>query len=373
MTGIGEAASIIGVIQFGFSLAKTLNEYVGEFQNAAQNITSLANEIETTYRQGEELEQLLQSNKTTRGFSDSARINAESCCLKAVRLGEDLWQLLRKSNVGRPKGRDVQRDDLNLSLFDRAIWLRFKPRIEEAEKKFLLLKLDIAIAIVSYHGQNDAPRDIDTLEHLKLSKKLAVRELRAARKKRRQSNNPDSDNDDDSRHAHFASDQASPPRRQRSRASSRGWSKLPYSAEPYYYDPYDFDDTSVTSSVFDDVEKVVLDKQRLEQSKKQAAEEERAKAEATAVEVFKKHLIEEVRDAQLHAEESRKRLSKIFGLPLNAAQIDEYVGERQAVELDANDVGKVFNQIGKQLRPADSSHNEIETLVQEQGAARPSR
>lgn len=154
MAGIGEVASIIGVLQFGFSLAKTLTEYIGEFKAAATNITALANNIEVTFRQADELQDLLKTNQNASGFSESARINAVACCLKTEQLGEELWQMLGKSNVSRPAGRDVERQDIDLSLFDQALWPRFKPRVEEAERKFLLLKLDITISIVSYHGQN---------------------------------------------------------------------------------------------------------------------------------------------------------------------------------------------------------------------------
>lgn len=154
MAGIGEAASIVGVLEFGFSLAKTLNEYVGEFKAAADNILTLANNIEVTFRQADELQGLLKTNVTTHGFSETARISAVGCCLRVEQLGEELWQMLGKSNVSRPQGRDIGRKDIDLSLFQQALWPRFKPRVDEAERKFVLLKLDITIALMSYHGKH---------------------------------------------------------------------------------------------------------------------------------------------------------------------------------------------------------------------------
>jgi hypothetical protein len=48
MAAIGEASAVIGVVQIGFSLARTLNTYIGDYKDSRDSIIGLAAELDAT-------------------------------------------------------------------------------------------------------------------------------------------------------------------------------------------------------------------------------------------------------------------------------------------------------------------------------------
>lgn len=146
-------ASVLGVAQFGLSVAKILKQYVGDYRNAGKDIRDFANEVETTFQQAKQLQTLIDTNDQTRRFDATNLVEAQKCCLKSKDLGDELWEFLKKKNGGEmPKEREVKEDDVQLSLFNRATWSSSKPWVVEKHNKFHLLKLDmLAVLMFSQH------------------------------------------------------------------------------------------------------------------------------------------------------------------------------------------------------------------------------
>ena len=94
----------------------------------------------------------------------------------------------------------------------------------------------------------------------------------------------------------------------------------------------------------------ILENQNLEEAKRNAEAKDKEKTQADAVETFKKTLIGELRESQRQADDTRKRLSKLFGLPSNAKQIEDYVAESQSQALQVNEVGKLATEMGVPIR-----------------------
>src|ERR1700712_4740926 len=95
MAGIGEASAIIGVVQVGFSLARTLNTYIGDFKDSRESIIGLAAELDATIIQVKELNSLVISSKAA---SDGSKKLAEKCVKDSDRLIKKLVELLTKAH-----------------------------------------------------------------------------------------------------------------------------------------------------------------------------------------------------------------------------------------------------------------------------------
>ena len=129
--------------------------YIGDFRDVSGDITGLANEITATYRQVGELESLLTKNKSTQSLSDNVRLEAEDCQVKAGKLSARLWKQLGKSHAEVPKGRLLGSDDVNVSVFSRARWPIYKPRLEQLKSELMVLKQNIMMVFAMAQMNNE--------------------------------------------------------------------------------------------------------------------------------------------------------------------------------------------------------------------------
>lgn len=142
MAGIGEASAIIGVLQVGFSLAVTLQGYVGDYKDAREDIIGLATDIEATLIQVERLTELLKTNKQAKILDDNGVKLAEICRDDSNRIVEKLVKLLTKTGV---KDQNIKTTDIK--IFSRASWLLLKPRVQVAKRELDSIRIQILLAL----------------------------------------------------------------------------------------------------------------------------------------------------------------------------------------------------------------------------------
>jgi len=141
-------ASVLGVLQFGLSAAKILKNYTDAVRDAPRDVRDFANIVETTFQQAKQLQVLVDDNPQTQRFSAANLAEAQKCCLKARELGDELWTFLKKQTRGdMPQGQEVKEDDIELRAFQQSMWYFNKTKVQEKEKKFNLLKSDIALVL----------------------------------------------------------------------------------------------------------------------------------------------------------------------------------------------------------------------------------
>ena len=146
MAGIGEASAIATFVPIGFSLATSLTTYIGDVKDAPDEIASLAVEIDATLRLVEELEVLLTSNKATGGWNDNGVAFAIKCRRDSERVISKLLKLLTKSKSSVAGTGAVSHKDIDISLFNRVLWPRFKPKVEVAKRELERTRIDILLA-----------------------------------------------------------------------------------------------------------------------------------------------------------------------------------------------------------------------------------
>ncbi|KAK5712511.1 hypothetical protein LTR17_017958 [Elasticomyces elasticus] len=350
MAEVGAVASIIGIITFGFSLATQITTYIGDYQDASEDITNLAGEVTTTFRHIEQLQALVDSNATTKTFSDSGLLEAEACKVKARQLADRLWNLVRKSNATFPPDGALSADQLDITIFSRALWPRFKPRVDQHKHELVVLNTNILICMVGYRLQIGAPaadqaRATDELDRLKRSKKLALRSLRDAQKRRKKRRDRGTDN----RRLQFSADRQ-PPLRQDSGGSVHVMLPPRRSSRDTSYDDYRDGETSVL--VEEDIDRLVVDLRKdilLEIEEENVAKKraelvmEREKEEAVAQ--YKSDLLQKLHVATRDSEGLRQALVKTFPETLSENAVTRFVDERQAEKIQDDEVAQLMTAL----------------------------
>lgn len=144
--GIGEASALVTFLQVGFSLATSLTTYIGDVQEAPDEISALATEIDATLRQVEELDSLLELNKQTKAWNQNGVILAQKCRTDSERVITKLVKLLRKSGSVAPTQGTIGRQDIDISRFKSLQWPRFKPRLEVVKSELERSRINILLA-----------------------------------------------------------------------------------------------------------------------------------------------------------------------------------------------------------------------------------
>ncbi|KAI7228021.1 hypothetical protein KC330_g8116 [Hortaea werneckii] len=344
------AASVVGLAQFGFSLATTLITYVGDFRDASDDITGLANEITATYRQVGELKSLLDKNNTSQSLSDSVRLEAEDCQLKAEKLATRLWKQLRKSHADIPKGRLIGPEDIEVSVFSRARWPVYKPRLDQHKQELMVLKQNIMMvfAMARMNTESDAIdrlRTQEQIDKLKKGKELALEALRDATRRRKQAKG---------RNRHQ--------KRQRFTdfdTPERGPS----------YDSYGTVDEDAFEEAMSKAAELihagVLAQIKEEEEAQKLDAAARQQRDAQIVAEYKAKLLVDLERSHRDLEEMKRKLREAFGSAVNEEQIERYVAARKDEALRGEEVAKLLEEL-TDARTADAesaSHQaEVGTL-----------
>ncbi|KAK4913314.1 hypothetical protein LTR49_018387 [Elasticomyces elasticus] len=343
MAEVGAVASIIGIITFGFSLATQITTYIGDFEDASEDIKSLAGEVSSTFRHIEQLQALVDSHATTKAFSDSGLLEAEACKVKARQLADRLWKLVKKSNATFPPDGELSADQLNITIFSKALWPRFKPRVDQHKHELVVLNTNIMICMVGYRLQIGAPaadqaRATDELDRLKRSKKLALHSLREAQKRRKRKKNKGQDD----RRPHFSDDRQMP-----GRQGSGG--SLPPRPRDNSYDDRD-GETWVPDE--EDIDRLVVDLRKdilleieEENVAKKRTELEMVRQKEEAVAQYKSDLLQKLHESTRDSEGLRQALVKTFPETLSQNAVTRFVDERQLEKVQDDEVAQLMTAL----------------------------
>ncbi|KAK0254909.1 hypothetical protein LTS09_010022 [Friedmanniomyces endolithicus] len=348
----GAVASITGIVAFGFTLAAVITTYIGDYQDASEDISNLAGEVTTTFRHIEQLQKLIDSNNTnsaTNAFSDSGLLEAEACKLKARQLADRLWKLVKKSNAVFPVDGSLSAEHLEISIFSKAKWPSVKPRVEQHKHELVVLNTNILICMVGYRLESGAPpadqvRATEELDRLKRSKKMALRSLREAQKRRKRKKGKGSDD----RRPHFSDDEPLPIRQGSgypyvAPSVTRGPSRAG-SYDDYYRDgDCQLQDEVIIENLVEDVRKDLL----LQMEKDKAAQEEVKfkvlKEREDAVEQYKSDLVTRLNQSSQDAENLKMALVKAFPATVSENSAKRFVEEqRQAGAIKEDQVAQLM-------------------------------
>ncbi|TKA78234.1 hypothetical protein B0A55_04790, partial [Friedmanniomyces simplex] len=336
MAEVGAVASIIGIVSFGFSLATQITTYIGDYQDASEDISNLAGEVTTTFRHVEQLQKLIDSDKNTAAtaFSDSGLLEAQACKLKARQLADRLWKLVKKSNATFPADGSLSADQLDISIFGKAKWPRFKPRVEQHKHELVVLNTNILICMVGYRLESGAPpadqvRATEELDRLKRSKKLALHSLREAQKRRKRKKGRSVDD----RRPHFSDDER-PPTRQGSRHSQATpqhprWPSRGTSYDDYYRDGDSWlPDEAFIDQLEEDLRKDILLQMEEDRVAKEMAERMTEEERVAAVAKYKEDLVKKLNQSSQNAEDLKKALVRTFSATVSENSVTRFVEEQ---------------------------------------------
>ena len=148
MAGIGEASAVIGVVQVGFSLARTLSTYIGDYKDSRDSIISLAVQLETTILHVRELNTLVRSNEAAGSVSEDSRKVAENAVTSSKRLIEKLVKLLTKADL--PNDPDailnIKPGDIDVRTLTKFYWPLVKPQVDVVNLELQSMKTEILLA-----------------------------------------------------------------------------------------------------------------------------------------------------------------------------------------------------------------------------------
>lgn len=297
MAGIGEAATIIALVETGFSLARALNTYVSDVGEARDDILELASDIDATFRMLRDLDLKIKENEATKVWSEDGLANAKKCIDDADRTIKKMRKLLKKATASG-KSPEVKREEIDVKKFERALWPVYKPELELRRRELQSIKQDILIAYTSYNAkagatEADRQRARDDLPRLSRTRELVKQQVKDARRKRTQ-------------------------RRTRASRTYRASDRDDYYGYPR--DPYkqqggsdcDDDIDEVLDKVFYDnivdLEQDFEDWAAEKAEKERKAEEEKRRLETAAVEDYKRRRREETEEKKQALEANRTRL-----------------------------------------------------------------
>ena len=92
----GTASAVLGILQVGFSLAKAIRETVKDYKDAADDLISLAQEIESTLYLVSQLDRLVVDNKKTGTFNNGGLAELNRCLKNTEQIVEALVELLTR-------------------------------------------------------------------------------------------------------------------------------------------------------------------------------------------------------------------------------------------------------------------------------------
>lgn len=157
MSGVGEALTVLSVLQSGYSVANTLTTYISDVKGAREDVQSLAAELDSTLRHLEELDKLATQNTSIKGWNANGEGLVKNCKAEADKVVKELIRLLSKSGneIAIATDKVFNRDDIDLKIFNKATWPVFKPKVDLVKRELLLIKLNIFMAREVYNASTE--------------------------------------------------------------------------------------------------------------------------------------------------------------------------------------------------------------------------
>jgi hypothetical protein len=332
MAGIGEASAIIGVIQVGFSLARTLNTYIGDYKDSRESIIGLAAELDATIIQVQELNSLVASSKAAKSLGEGSRKLAEKCVQDSDRLIKKLVELLTKARLPEdPKEIiNIKPEDIVIDKLTRASWPFIKPQVDVVKSELHLMKTDILVArsCIQSNGASIAA--------LARSRKIARQILRKAKAIERRSTRY-------------------PTRRPRHRNQYNHRSGSDTSVESALTRSTNGRTGSAESSTaevgnqmevfLEEYRKSVLEEIQTEDAERKAQATADEEARARAIEVYQESVKQKLARLRENAETTEQQIKETFGNAVNGDQVKEFLDKQRSQQMQ-DEFGETLLELG---------------------------
>lgn len=353
MSGIGEASAVIGVVQVGFSLARTLNSYIGDYRDSRDSIVSLASELDATIIQVKELNSLVRNSKTA---SEGSKKLAEKCIKDSDRLVKRLVELLTKARLPEDPEKiiSISPGDIIPSRLTKAYWPFIKPQVDVVKSELQVMKTDILIArscIQSQSGTTAADRTAgeESIVALARSRVIARKLLREAMAEEKRSLAAMQDSASGPNTAFF---QIPAPHgigdAQGGSTVDPPPSKPPAvsTTEPNADDPpmNATDDARITKLAQDIQASIQAELTRKDEERKANETAEEA-VKKSAVEAYQKSVGGRLERVLNNTETTQRLLKEVFGADLDQEKVKKFLVEQQSQQLK-EEFGDMLSQFG---------------------------
>jgi hypothetical protein len=337
MAGIGEASAVIGVVQVGFSLARSLNTYIGDYKDSRDSIIGLAVQLETTILHVRELNTLVRSNEAAGSVSEDSRKVAENAVTSSKRLIEKLVKLLTKADL--PDDPDaiinIKPGDIDVRTLTKLYWPLIKPQVDVVNLELQSMKTEILLArscIQAQTGTTPAEKAAgeESIVAFAKSKRLARRLLKEAKT-------------EEKRAAMSAQqpDYVPRPPSGRHRPSGR------YSSGPYRSGTYDSisDNGRETDMMARDLRESILEDLQRKDAERKAKERAEEATRKLAIENYQQMVKEKLVRLQQATEATQRRMREIFGTHLDEKLVQKFLDEQRSGQMQ-DEFGEMLLKIG---------------------------
>ncbi len=352
MAGIGEATAIIALAETGFSLARAINTYISDVSDAKDDILALSSDIDSTFRNLRDLANFIEKNETTKVWSDDGAENARKCVRDSELVIVKMRKLLKKATASDTSA-EVDRDEIDITKFQKAKWPILKPELEVRRRELQIIKQDIILAYTSYNAKAaptaaDRQRAVDDLPRLERIRKLMKKQVVDAKKRRHD------------RPSKVPGQKLHPQNKERYGGfyDRRGYSGKSLS------DDEDVED-ALKEVIYNNIEDLKMDFEdwaREKEEKQKKAEEETKKIQAKAVEDWKIEQMLEVDRQRREVEENRQKLKSELsrqGLRLAPLQIEETLNNVYPLPQTGNQLALM--PLGNQGQSSDADAESVQT------------
>jgi hypothetical protein len=366
MAGIGEASAVIGVVQIGFSLARTLSTYIGDYKDSRDSIISLAVQLDSTILHVKELNALIRSREAAGSVSEDSRKVAENAVTNSKRLIEKLVKLLTKADL--PDDPDaivnIKPGDIDVRTLTRLYWPLVKPQVDVCCAELQSMKTEILLArscIQAQTGSTPAERAAgeESIVALTKSKLLARRLLKQAKA-------------EEKRAAMFAQQ---PDYVHRPPSGPNGPS-VRYPSGPYRRGTHDSisDDGRETDLMARDLRDSILEDLQRKDAERKAKEKAEEAARKLAIENYQQMVKEKLARLQQARDDTTQRMMKIFGPHLDGDLVQKFLDEQQSGQMQ-DEFGETFLKVGvvPPLPPMDLTKDAGEGSTGKNGVRKPKR
>lgn len=375
MEAVGGASAVLAVLQVGFSLARTLSTYIGDYKDARESIISLAGELDTTITQINELNALVENTESAAQLNENSRKLAKQCVDDSDRLIKRLVHLLTKAQLPEDPGQIViiKPEDISVDRLTKVYWPWVKPQVDVVKSELFVMKQNILLArscLQSRTGDTPALKsagEAGIVAHAK-SLHLARQVLRRAKAAEQQAQEerirfamapqpPETgahvsegrvQDGDASRNrpavARAGSIRSPSPRRRLNLASAR-------TAHGGAVD--DGEDAELMAQ---DLRKIIVGDIEREQAESARQKDIEDLNKKKAVQAFQTDISNKFAQIQVGIDETRDRLDKAFGAAIEEKKMNDFLEEQRSRQVQ-NELGKDLGEmllkfgIGPSLRP----------------------
>lgn len=333
--GLDEATAIIGVVQTGISIATTLTAYVNDVKSAPSTVKKLAIELDFTMGIAEELAKIVQRNGKLQVLTQKGVVTAQKCLYTADEIVRSLVDLIRKSHKNDPLTGHIPEEDVNLTVFSRALWPIFRSQVSTIRQELESLKSNITLLLSLYKVRTSRP---GLGSRLAADRALSVAHVFDTNANIRpiENNSPaDATDGHKPRRARFNEDPVLPsppatgiPRRQIDDSTDDESSSESRSSRG------SLDDGNSRADRANQLARLRA-QLRAEEERKARQVEEMALLRVEAVESYREQLLNDIGEKKQKDKDTRDRLREVFGDDLDSSKIDDFV--RQAVAQDVSD------------------------------------